>query len=94
VLARRRVYFGGVTAHPDERWVTQQARNLLMDLPEHEQPIRFLIRDRDAKFTRAFDDVFRSEGIRVIRTPVRAPRAKAHAERWVGSLVASVSTGC
>jgi putative transposase len=86
VLARRQVYFGGVTANPDERWVTQQARNLLMDLPEQEQPIRFLVRDRDAKFTRAFDDVFRSEGIDVIRTPVRAPRAKAHAERWVGSL--------
>jgi hypothetical protein len=53
-----------------------------MDLLEHEPPIRFLVRDRDAKFTRAFDDVFRSEGIRVIRRPVRAPRAKAHAERW------------
>ena len=86
VLARRRVYFGGVTANPDERWVTQQARNLLMELPEHEPPLRFLVRDRDAKFTRAFDDVFRPEGIEVIRTPVRAPRAKAHAERWVGSL--------
>jgi hypothetical protein len=86
VLARRRVYFGGVTAHPDERWVTRQARNLLMELPEDEPPLRFLVRDRDAKFTRAFDEVFRSEGIRVIRTPVRAPRAKAHAERWVGGL--------
>ncbi len=86
VLARRRVYFGGVTARPDVRWVTQQARNLLMELPAHEHAIRFLVRDRDAKFTRSFDEVFRSEGIRVIRTPVRAPQAKAHAERWVGSL--------
>jgi hypothetical protein len=84
VLARRHVYFGGVTAHPDERWVTQQARNLPMELPEHEPPLRFLVRDRDTKFTRTFDDVFRSD--RVIQMPVRAPRAKAHAERWVGSL--------
>jgi hypothetical protein len=86
VLSHRRVYFGGVTAHPDERWVTQQARNLLMELPEHEPRVRFLVRDRDARFTRAFDEVFRSEGIEVIGTPLRAPRAKAHAERWVGSL--------
>jgi putative transposase len=85
VLARRRVYFGGATAHPDERWVTQQARNLLMDLPEQDQQPRFLVRDGDAKFTRAFDDVFRAEGIRVIRTPVRSPRAKAlvsHCTSW------------
>ena len=85
-LASRRVHFGGVTANPHERWVTQQARNLVMTLAEREQPVCFLIRDRDSKFTRSFDEVFRSEGICVIRTPVRAPRAKAHAERWVGSL--------
>jgi len=57
-----------------------------MTLAEREQPVCFLICDRDSKFTRSFDEVFRSEGIRVIRTPVRAPRGKAHAERWVGSL--------
>jgi transposase InsO family protein len=57
-----------------------------MTLADRERPARFLVRDRDSKFTRSFDEVFRSEGIRVIRTPVRAPRAKAHAERWVGSL--------
>jgi putative transposase len=85
-LASRRVHFGGVTANPHERWVTQQARNLVMTLAEREQPVCFLVRDRDSKFTPSFDEVFRSEGIRVIRTPVRAPRAKAHAERWVGSL--------
>jgi putative transposase len=75
-----------VTANPNERWVTQQARNLVMTLAEQEQPVRFLVRDRDSKFTRSFDEVFRSEGVRVIRTPVQAPKAKAHAERWVGSL--------
>lgn len=77
---------GGVTANPHERWVTQQARNLVVTLAEREQPVRYLIRDRDSKFTRSFDEVFRTEGIRVIRTPVRAPRGKAHPERWVGSL--------
>jgi putative transposase len=75
-----------VTANPNERWVTQQARNLVMTLAEQEQPLRFLLRDRDSKFTRSFDEVFRSEGVRVIRTPVQAPKATAHAERWVGSL--------
>jgi transposase InsO family protein len=85
-LANRRVHFGGVTANPHERWVTQQARNLVMSLAERQRPLRFIVRDRDSKFTQSFDEVFRSEGIRVIRTPVRAPRAKAHAERWVGSL--------
>jgi putative transposase len=85
-LANRRVHFGGVTANPHERWVTQQARNLVMTLAERKQPVLFLVRDRDSKFTRSFDEVFRSDRIRVIRTPVRAPRAKAHAERSVGSL--------
>jgi putative transposase len=85
-LATRRVHFGGVTTNPHERWVTQQARNLVMTVAEREQPVRFLVRDRDSKFTRSFDEVFRSERIRVIRTPVRAPQATAHAERWVGSL--------
>jgi putative transposase len=58
----------------------------MMTLANREEPVRLLVRDRDSKFTRSFDEVFRSEGIRVIRTPVRAPQAKAHAERWVGSL--------
>jgi putative transposase len=85
-LENRRVHFAGVTANPNENWVTQQARNLVMTLGEREQPMRFLVRDRDSKFALGFDEVFRSEGMRVIRTPVRAPKAKAHAERWVGSL--------
>jgi putative transposase len=75
-----------VTANPNERWVTQQARNLVLTLAEQERPVRFLVRDRDSKFTRGFDEVFRTDGIRVIKAPVRAPQAKAHAERWVGSL--------
>jgi branched-subunit amino acid aminotransferase/4-amino-4-deoxychorismate lyase len=57
-----------------------------MELEGREQPICFFVHDRDTKFSRGFDLVFRFEGIRVIRTPTRAPRAKAHAERWVGSL--------
>jgi putative transposase len=71
---------------PAGRWVTQQARNLLMQLDDEEVRPRFLVRDRDSKFTRDFDEVFRSEGIRVIKAPVRSPKARAHAERWVGSI--------
>jgi putative transposase len=85
-LSRRRVYLTGVTAHPDGAWVVQQARNLIMTLAEQGQSHRILVRDRDKKFTAAFDEVFRSEGLRPIRAPVAAPRAKAHAERWVGSV--------
>ena len=76
----------GITTSPDGRWVTQQARNVLMRLDEEEVRLRFLVRDRDSKFTRDFDEVFRSEGIRVIKAPVRAPQARAYAERWVGSV--------
>ena len=85
-LASRRVHLAGITGNPDGAWVAQQARNLLMGLDDEGVRARFLIRDRDSKFTHAFDEVFRSEGIRVIRAPVRAPRARAHAERWVGTL--------
>ncbi len=84
-LSRRRVYLAGITANPDGSWVVQQARNLAMTLAEQKQRHRFLIRDRDSKFTAAFDEVFRSEGLRLIKAPIAAPRAKAHAERWVGS---------
>jgi hypothetical protein len=85
-LATRRVHLAGITTNPDGRWVTQQARNLLMQLADEGVEPRFLIRDRDSKFTHDFDELFHSEGIRVIKAPVRAPKARAHAERWVGSL--------
>jgi putative transposase len=85
-LDTRRVYLAGVTANPDGAWVTQQARNLLLALGERGRRVDFLVRDRDAKFSRAFDDVFRSEGTKVLLTPVRAPTANAYAERWVGTV--------
>jgi len=64
----------------------QQARNLLMELDDHDRPVRFLIHDRDAKFPRAFDALLESDRIKVIHTPVRAPNANAHMERWVGTV--------
>ena len=82
----RRVRLAGCTAHPDERWVTQQARQVAWTLAAHEEPVRFLIRDRDWKFTPSFDAVFRADGIRVIRTPIRAPQANAVAERFVRTI--------
>jgi putative transposase len=85
-LATRRVRLAGIATNPDGRWVAQQARNLLMGLDDDGVRPRFLVRDRDSKFTREFDEVFRSEGVRVIKAPVRAPKARAHAERWVRSV--------
>jgi putative transposase len=85
-LERRRVEFVATTKNPDGRWATQQARNLMIQLGEGDRRFQYLIRDRDSKFSVDSDTVFRSEGIRIIRTPPRAPNANAHAERWVGTL--------
>jgi putative transposase len=80
-LGSRRVHLAGVTAHPDSAWVTQQARNLAV--ADELDNVRYLVRDRDSKFTRSFDEVFRTEDVTIIRTPVRSPRTNAVAERFV-----------
>ena len=82
-LGSRRVHLAGCTANPTGAWVTQQARQFAWTLQERPRSFRFLIRDRDSKFTRDFDAVFASEGIQIIKTPVRAPKANAIAERFV-----------
>jgi transposase InsO family protein len=85
-LDTRRVHLAGVTAHPTAAWVAQQARNLAITMGDALSDRKFLLHDRDALFPESFDTVFRSEGLRVIRTPVRAPRANSICERVIGSL--------
>jgi putative transposase len=85
-LGSRRVHVAGWTANPDGSWTAQQARQLAWSLPERATPARFLIHDRDSKFTRAFDEASRSEDVEIMRTPFRAPKANAYAERCVGTV--------
>jgi putative transposase len=84
-LATRRIEYLACTPNPDGQWTAQQARNLVMQLGD-EQPFRLLIHDRDTKFSHVFDELFRTEGIKVIHTPVQAPNANAYAERWVRTI--------
>jgi putative transposase len=80
----RRIRILAVTAHPNSAWVTQVGRNLLMDLDGHVESVKFPLRDRDTKFTAAFDAVFTAAGIRILRIPIQAPRANAIMQRWIG----------
>jgi putative transposase len=82
-LGSRRVHLAGCTRNPNAPWATQQARQLLWTFDERSEPLRFLIRDRDQKFTEGFDEVFRGDGMEVVRTPFRAPQANGVAERFV-----------
>jgi hypothetical protein len=85
-LDSRRVHLAGCTRNPHARWVIQQGRQLMWTFAERAEPLRFLIRDRDQKFTDGFDEAFRSNGIEVVRTPFRAPQANGVAERFVRTI--------
>ena len=85
-LGSRRVHLAGCTSRPTAAWVAQQARQLSWQIQDGALPVRFLIHDRDTKFSAAFDTVFMSEDVTIIRTPVQAPTANAFAERWIRSV--------
>jgi transposase InsO family protein len=85
-LGRRRVWITGVTPHPNRQGVTQQARVVASDLADDAIDPHILVRDRDSKYVTSFDEVFRSEGARILETPFRAPNANAYAERFVRTI--------
>ena len=85
-ITTREVFYGGITAHPTGAWTTQAARNLFVCHPRRFTHTRALVRDRAGQFVNDFDEVFRTEGLKILKTPVRAPMANAFAERWIGSL--------
>jgi transposase InsO family protein len=85
-IGSRRIEYVACTSKPDAGWMLQQARNLVMELDDRNRQVRFLIHDRDAKFPRAFDALLATEDLKAIRTPVQAPNANAHMERWIGSV--------
>ena len=82
-IASRRVHLAGCTSQPNGEWVTQQARQVAWTVAERADPVRFLIRDHDRKFTDSFDAVFQTQGARIIRTPIQVPEANGIAERFV-----------
>ncbi|NDJ79073.1 MAG: transposase [Chloroflexi bacterium] len=82
----RQVYFAGCTAHPDNAWITQQARQMTWEFEDRELPMKYLIRDHDTRFTQSFDTVFEAAGIEIVNIPYQAPNANAFAERWVRSV--------
>lgn len=87
-LESRKVFLSPATYHPDNAWATQQARNVSIWMAENGIDARFLVRDRDTKFTAAFDGVFESAGTKIVRTRVAAPNANAFAEAWIGRIKA------